>query len=150
MDTKRFRLRPTDGMRRSSENWGDSMKSIVKVLARVGQVLLYVASGAFSIFCFYCFHLMVEGKFDWNMPYAVPKAFGATVAILLIALAAYSFREKHRREYGVQQVIVGCLVLMAQFGEPESSGGFAVRFLLAVFFLVQGIDNINHKAPVRP
>ena len=107
--------------------------------------LVVVASAAVAVFMFYSFHLVVEDKFDWNQPYALPVALGAIVAIVVIAWAAYGFKQSHPRQYGLQQIVIGCVVLMSQFGEPLSSGGFALRFLAAVFFLVQGIENFNRN-----
>lgn len=115
------------------------MKSIATAFA-------VVLSAAFSIFIFYCFHLVMKNRFDWNEPYALPVAVGAILAIVFIAWAAYGFKQSHPREYGLQQIVVGCVILMTQFGEPLNSGGFAVRFFAGLFFLVQGFENFHRKS----
>jgi uncharacterized membrane protein HdeD (DUF308 family) len=98
----------------------------------------------------YCFRVVMEGKFTWDNPRAPFLAVGAILAVLGIALAGYSVKQNNPREYGLTQVLIGCVVLITQFGEPPSSGGFAIRFLAALFFLVQGIENINRKPNARP
>jgi len=111
-------------------------------------VLAIVAVAAVA-FMAYCFRLVMDGKFTWENPYAPLLAVGAILAVLGIAVEAYRFKLDKPREYGAVQIFVGCAVLMTQFGEPASAGGFSLRFLGALFFLVQGIEHINRKPPSK-
>src|SRR5579863_4106452 len=111
------------------------MKSIVKLLTGIGYVLLIVGTVGFTLYMVSAFNTVMKDKFDWDMPLAPVKAVAAMLLILLVANAAASFKESHPRQFGIQQVFVGCVLLMGQFVESPTSRadheGFAVKFLVS-------------------
>jgi hypothetical protein len=129
------------------------MKFIAKFLTFVGTVLLVLGTLVFSLYVASSFHTVVEGKFNWDMKLAPGVALAALLMILLIANAATNIKLQHPRTFGVTQVFIGCLLLITQFSQPPNPTpdheGFAVKLLVGLFSLVQGIENIKHR-PVRP
>ena len=126
------------------------MKTFLKVLKATGYAVLMLLSAAISVFGFYCLHLVVEGQFTWQIPYAPVKAFAAMGAILFIAYAGSGIFEDHPREYGLTQIFIGCLILMTQFGQSATQHvDFAIHYFAGLYFLIQGIQNLKRKKPVR-
>ena len=126
------------------------MKSFVKGLKVTGFVLLMLLTVASVVFGAYCFRLVMDGQFTWQMPYAPVKALAAMLMILGIACAGSDLFADRPREYGLTQIFVGCVILMTQFGDAAAQhDGFAIKYFAALFFLVQGIQNMKRKKCVR-
>jgi hypothetical protein len=60
---------------------------------------------------------------------------------LLIANAGFHLKQHHRNLYGLIQIAIGCVILLSQFAGPAPLDPMiSVKFLAALFFVVQGFE----------
>jgi hypothetical protein len=118
----------------------------------VGTLIGIVAGIAIALYLCFSFITVMNGKFDWDSPYALPEAVGAILLWLCIAYIASEFKVDHRRALGALQLFIGSSFLLLQIGDSAGSGAtheaFGMKLIAGLFFLAQGFENIRHK-PVR-
>lgn len=86
-------------------------------------------------------HEVISGEFKWERPFSFWAAIAAVYIFLLIANAGFHLRQQHRNVYGLIQIAIGCVIWLSQFAGPASSDPMiSVKFLAALFFVVQGFD----------
>lgn len=93
-------------------------------------------------------HEVVSGEFKWERPFSFWTAIAAVCMFLLIANAGFHLKQQHRNIYGLIQIAIGCVILLSQFAGPTPSDPMiSVKFLVALFFVVQGFE--TWRAPRR-
>jgi hypothetical protein len=86
-------------------------------------------------------HEVMAGEFKWGRPFSFWTAIAAVYMFLLIANAGFHLKQQHRNAYGLIQIAIGCVILLSQIGGPDPSDPMiSVKFLAALFFVVQGFE----------
>ena len=109
---------------------------------RKAFVGLSVVLGAFiGVYGSLSLHEVISGEFKWERPLCFWTAIAAVYMFLLIANASFHLKQQHRNAYGLIQIAIGCVILLSQIGGPDPSDPMiSVKFVAALFFVVQGFE----------